>query len=623
MKVKRIVSMLMALCLCACCIGCQKEEELATPGYDLEFNVMANEVDDSSDLPDWEGKKLNLSVWYASGGAWRASNITTDDVVSKEIARVTGVTIDADNSFENTTGGGLQDAELAKMAATNQWPDLIIGPEAATVQKLVDGGVLFDLTEPMKKYCTNINNVYSSVDQLKPYLKSEREDGKMYQMPYSPTALSLKYTNPDIDLQKLNKVVSLTDRYPFVYVRDDVLKKVYPNAKTQKELEEIYMKNGKFTFEDITDVTFSSKEEFFDFLYKVRDMNLMENGRKIEAFYNASSSDNWGLLTIFGGLNGYNIDGNVGANYFTYWDKETGRVEYMYEQPFFKEAMWELTKLVIDDVSAKEALVDQRSIFSEMVTNGLYAVLYGTDSPLGYDYNDKSFGYRKVYLTIPQNTDKFLFTEPALTAGSIAVVNKNLKEEDLTQVMRYIDFFASKAGQKLVYWGPRSAGLYTEENGVLKYTDKELEDDMLYAAENKKRTYYGIDGRGWPQYPIYAPNIYNPKLITEMKRDKSETYGAFSYKHFEPLPEMKQSYTPDIWLFDSAGIKGVQDFWKSRTAFDEQILKIFVSKDRAEFDKNYQELIDSSRRLGMTEETLKEINEYFAEYNAEYMKNIK
>ena len=619
---KKGLSAILIFCLCVGMVGCGKSEKnKVAESYDSEFNILANQVEDSSDLPTWEGEQLKIKVWYAQGSAWRQAKLPTDDVVSKEIARVTGVTIDTEESFENVEG--LQDAELAKLIASNQWPDIIIGPEASTVDTLVSGNYLYELTPYFEKYCTNINTLYSENENLKNSLASIRKDGKMYSMLYSPTKASLKYTNPEIDSQRLDKFSPLPDRYPYVYVRDDILKMIYPNAKTQKELEEIYMRDGGFKFEDVTDVTFSSKEEFFDFLYKVKELNLTENGRKVEAFYNVSSADNWNLLTLLGGIYGYNLNGDIGANYFTYWDKETDRVEYMYEQPFFKEALWDLTKLIIDGVSSKEALVDQRIVFNEKGNNGQYAVLYGWDTPSVFELKDKDFGYRKVYLTIPQKNDKFLFAEAAMGGNTIAILNKNIKEENLPQLMRYIDFFASKAGQKLVYWGPKDAGLFTETDGKLEYTDKELEADLVKSAENKKRTYYGIDGQAWAPYPTYLPNLYHPYLICDLERDPADTYGAFSYKHFEPFPEMKQSYVPDIWLFDAAGIEGVKSFWKARTAFEEQILKIYVSKDREEFEKNYQELIDNARRQGMTEETLNEINEYFAEYNAEYMKNIK
>ena len=107
-----------------------------------------------------------------------------------------------------------------------------------------------------------------------------------------------------------------------------------------------------------------------------------------------------------------NVFLGVGGCILLYWLlHETDRVEYMYEQPFFKEALWDLTKLVIDGVSSKEALVDQRIVFNEKGNNGQYAVLYGWDTPSVFELKDKDFGYRKVYLTIPQERDKFLFAE--------------------------------------------------------------------------------------------------------------------------------------------------------------------------------------------------------------------
>jgi hypothetical protein len=57
---------------------------------------------DSSDIPSWTGKKMSLNYWMVDGGGGISNYLQgSDDVVRKEIERVTGVKIDENNSFDN------------------------------------------------------------------------------------------------------------------------------------------------------------------------------------------------------------------------------------------------------------------------------------------------------------------------------------------------------------------------------------------------------------------------------------------------------------------------------------------------------------------------------------------
>ena len=117
-------------------------------------NELANTVEDSSDLPDWEGKKLDLRMWYGSGtSSLKRNNKPTEDVVIPEIFRVTGVKFSED-SFDN--GGELMDAKIGKIIAGNDWPDIVMNPERAVLDKMIAGDMVYDLTELIPKYCPNL-----------------------------------------------------------------------------------------------------------------------------------------------------------------------------------------------------------------------------------------------------------------------------------------------------------------------------------------------------------------------------------------------------------------------------------------------------------------------------------
>ena len=613
---KKYLSLVLVVFMLTSLLSACTSSEKGTEQYgssDVAINEIANTVEDSSDLPDWTGKKLELRMWYGAGtSSLKRNSKSTQDVVMPEIFRVTGVKFSED-SFDN--GGELMDAKIAKIIAGNDWPDIVMNPERAVLDKMIAGDMVYDLTELIPKYCPNLMAMNEKVGDS-PLFKSERKDGKIYKI---FTQFPIDYQYPDMEPALIAKVKNPVDPIGFVYVRDDILKKLYPEAKTQDEIEALYLKNGQFTKEEILDVTFKSKEEFFDFLYKIKKLGIKEGSREVFPLYVSDGIDNWSLLTGMGFL--YGRPSTV--NYFTYWDKETDRVEYMFKQPFFKETLKDWTKLVQDEIASPDSLIDNRSVFEEKVNNGQYAVLYGQALPDQNVLNagNKSFRYRKVYVNIPVNNDKFLFNTTYSEPNNFAILKSNVKEEDLPQILRFFDFMISETGQKLAYWGPRSAGLFKEENGVRRFVDKSLEAEAVYNEAGEKRQYYNLEAQAWPVYPV-CESIHQPKLVYDFEKKASLTNKYFAMGAVE-IPERVESEAPQIWSFDGYGVKGATSFWLARQSFEDAITKIFISKNDEEFEKYYSEMVKLAERNGLTKETLDEMNEAFKVINEKYMDNLK
>lgn len=617
---KRILAVLISLTLFVTVFsGCKKDEVSNGEIVDFAVNEVGNTVEDSSDLPDWTGKKLSLTLWYGQGtSALNKDKKSTDDVVTPEIYRVTGVKFDEKKSFDNN--GELMDAKISKIIASNDWPDVVMNPERAVLDKMIEADMVYDLTDLIPKYCPNIQSLIEQGGDT-PHLKSDRKDGRLYHL---VTSVSLKYMCPDMEPSMLARVETPVEPNGFVYVRDDILKQIYPEAKTQKEIEDMYMEKGEFTKEDILDVSFDSAEDFFDFLYKVKKLGVKEGNREVYPIYVADGIDNWSLLTLLSGhLYGYNTK-SVGSNYFTYYDMETKQVEYMFKQPFFKKIMKKWTKLVQDDIANPDSLIDNRASYEEKINNGQYAVLYGQAVPDQNVLNagGKSYGYRKVYVNVPMDTDKYLFATKGESGNRFAIIKSdNIKEEDLPQVLRFFDFMVSKAGQHLSFWGPRSAGLFTEENGVRKFVDKNLENESVYGASKDLMYKYNLESSAWPGYPTTnSPD--QPKLMGELKRETTNANKFFSMGAVE-IPELVVSTTADIWNFDGYGVENVSKFWAARQSFENALTKILIAKDDAEFESLYDEMLKTAERNGLTDETLVEINDAYKELNSDYMDNLK
>ena len=615
---KKILALLLAILTALSCLtGCGEKDESVSSGdasVNVKVNELGNTVEDSSDLPDWKGKKLELTMWYGQGtSSPTRSKKPTKDVVWPEIYRVTGVKF-SDSSYDN--GGELMDAKISKIIAADDWPDIVVNPERAVLEKMINADMVYELTDLIPEYMPNLTKLIEMGGET-PFFKSEREDGKLYHIELSP---GVQYLQPDIDPALLFRVQTPVEPIDCVYVRDDILTRLYPEAKTQNEIEELFMKNGKFTKEEILDVTFDSKEEFYDFLYEIKKLGIKEGNREVYPIYVSDAIDNWSLLALLGGsLYGYRP-----CNYFTYWDQESKQIEYMFKQPFFKDVLKDFTKLVQDDIASPDSLVDNRAAFEEKVNSGQYAVLYGQALPNQEVLNaaGKSFKYRKVYLNIKPNKDKYLFNKaPTSSGGRYAILKSKIKEEDLPQVLRFFDFLVSDAGQKLAYWGPRSAGLFTEENGVRRFTDSKLEAESVYNEPNEMRTYYNLEAKAWPIYPS-TQSLYQPKLVYDIKPQKSVANKYFSMGTIE-IPETVASKSGNIWEFDGYGVKNVSKFWAARQSFENALTKIFIATNDQEFEALYKEMIATAERNGLTDDTLKEINDAFMTLNAEYMDNLK
>ncbi len=620
---KRNVSAALAFILSVSVLsGCGKKESEVSKNIKIpQLGLMGNEAEDSSDMPDWEGEQLSLTYWDASQFNSRSLGKKAEqDVVTPEIKRVTGVSFDPEKSFDN--GGESMENKVAKLSAANAWPDVIHFGQKAIIDKLADANIVYDLKPYLEDYCPNIVQMLKNAG-IYEYVLNQRADGKVVRLPYIIN-FDLRY--PDMSEEDKLKVTNNYQTRNHVWVRDDILKMVYPNAKTQDEIEQIYLDKGEFTEEDVTDVTFKSRDEYVDFLKKVNDLNITEGTQKVYPGYIASGTDNWNVLALMGCLYGQNANNSYDTNYFTYWDKDTKRIEYKFKQPEFKTILKDWTELVREDILSKESLVDNRSTFEQKRDNGLYAVVYANDQPNDSTIKSsgKKFRYRKVFIDIEPNDKKYMFSTGVPVSDDFSVVKNNVNENQLKQILTYYDYMLSNAGMKLTVWGPRSAGLFEEdENGNRKYKDKDLEKCMVYDEQNERNVYYNLWYGGltaWPGYAGTDVNEFAPKIMYNAERTAGEANKYFSMSKFRPL-EITKSISPDIYRIDDDNAK---KFWQARTSFEEALFKVYITNNDAEFESAYNNVLSLAERNGLTDDALTGINDSFANLlNKGFMENLK
>jgi len=661
-KIKRLFAMALAsvMCLSACGnnqakpstntsesktdVSASVSETVQEPEVKYYWDML-DEVSDSSELPDWTGEKLEVTIWNAGGSDAVFGTISEDSVVMKEIERVTGITFNADDCFGN--GGDTIDAKLPKLVASKDFPTIIYGWDIdKALQDLWENGYLADLTEYYTDGTLDHMLHWLPIEEFDQYVYTHMrdEDGSYYKLPKVDVrdyCVSVGYTPEGFDPAYYSTYGSTpTDQTNIIwttglYVRDDILQAMYPDAYSRAELDEIYLENGAFSEEQIFDIGLSSAEEVFDFLYDLQAFLEKEefvglDGKPVEVTYGPhTGTDNWGWMFWLPSLTRY----FPRSDYFAVAEKNGEDdliINWAVNSEPTIEFMKSLNKLVNDDVIVKDSLVDNQATFDEKFLNGHYAFTYGNNAST-IDGSSAGWAYRPIWVDGDAYTINYGFGGLS-QRYNYAVFKDSVPEDQMDQLMHYFDFMSSEVGTKLTYWGPASAGLFEEDaEGNRSYVDKELEAAMISNTDSKLPWQYGLvngsmtdkafdDFLGCGINANFVPRYVS---LSKMERQAKDTL-----KYYNPgtLPggSFKENSVKVIadQLVYSLGlsVEGINTFWNARTGYENQVKKVIVAASEAEFDTQLKALRQFAEENGLTEETLKEYNDLFIEKNSDMLK---
>lgn len=601
---------------------------------------MLDEVSDTSELPDWTGEKLEVTVWSAAGTDVLFGEISETNVVFKEIERVTGVVINAEDSFGN--GGDNIDAKLPRVVASGEFPTMISGNNILSqFNELYENGYLADLSEYYDNGYLDHVQYWLPVEEMESvlYSKLRAEDGSLFLIPnvdgqvyqaaagYSVPEISQEYYNVYGSAPKHEGGKSTSAA---IFVRDDVLKAVRPEALTTAEIKEIYMKEGSFTKDQIFDIKLESTEDFVELLRDIKEEissgdYVGLNGDEVEVTYGPNAdTDNWGWMVNLNPLmSGFD------ANYFTMLTVENAENGTMFDWGFrndiYVDHMKTLNGLVREDIIAQNSLVDNAAIFDEKLKNGHYVVTYATNMSK-VDGGADGWGYRPVW--IDMEYDKTVELQTMSTSSYIGIFKDSVPEGQMEQLIHYIDYINSEVGWNLLFYGPESAGLFTvDAEGNRVYTDPEVKACMIDCEDNGANVKYGLLNQNvasmsfdgcWPVvvYPIHLSPYYKNKI----NLDKVES-DAFIYFNPGTLPGKSWNENSlkmdDLYTMYSIGlnIESIAEFWKARAGFENQMKRVIVAATDSEFNTQLQALWDYAEEFGLTDEALKEYNELVIEAN--------
>ena len=86
---------------------------------------MIDEVTESAELPDWEGKPLEITLWLAGGTQVTPGTDPTGTAVWEEVKRITGVSLNYNEVFNN--GGNNITAKMPQVIASGDLPTVMTG----------------------------------------------------------------------------------------------------------------------------------------------------------------------------------------------------------------------------------------------------------------------------------------------------------------------------------------------------------------------------------------------------------------------------------------------------------------------------------------------------------------
>jgi len=631
MRKTKLMAMLLAVIMLAGCMsGCGKSGgEVA----ELPYFINEMDVDVIDDLPDWTGSELDISLWYAPGNNSPATGkYKKDDKFQEELKRVSGITFSEKYSFDN--GGESCDAKIAQMVASKNWPHVGMGVESNVATMLLDEGMIYDLTEYIPKYMPNYMKLYNNCPELQEETERKNYHDNQWYVLNGISKYASKYLDPEYTDEKYEKVITPSESRTWFWIRDDILKKIHPEAHTVKELQQIYLEKGEFTKNEICDFTIQSMDEFRKLLEDIDALGLKENGRKVWPFYTSEGTDNWSLLAEFMGIAGSGF--GLGANYFAYYDVAEQKLMNPIKQDWFKQLMKFHNELYRDGLASEEAFIDTSAAFNQKKANGEYAILYGLAVPPSDETlkaSGKNYSYRKVFVDVPIDHDRFIDVNSNPLGGSYGLVffKDMLSESQLEQILRFIDFFYTDAGMKFAMYGPKKAGLYEEaEDGTFRYTDKKFEEAMLYGGDKQVLYDYGYES--FPPIASFIGgsldnyNKYHPQLMyknVEIERVAADYINEFKISKVIPKPDYPRA--TDSWAVYgyTANVPGIKTMWDARQVIEDAFKFVLASKTEAEFEKAYQELIAVEERNGYDDKCFEEWNKYYAKINAPYMDDLK
>ncbi len=566
-------------------------------------------------------KDLELTIWNTQGTDVQAAEFPKEDIPGDWLAKKTRVKVK--ELYGN--GGQQWEAKLTTLVAGGNLPNLVLtqsGQGPAHHAKLHEGDLNWELTpEMLQKYAPD---VWKSVPQY--IWDSIKVDGKIYGIPFAlPLSKEIDPTLSDDLLTahtwpKEKITWSGTPSNPLI-IRDDILKQLIPSAMNYEEAMAL-IKEKNAPIGDSFILPIKTTDEYTKFLYDIKALGLKEGNKPVYAFgYNGG--DLWMSLCVLGA----EMIGFKGYYYTSYLDIANKKMDFGYLNPVFKEAGAIQNKMLNDKVIDPESLMHNAEKFKEKVMNGQYAITWagvvGGIDKVNADLEaaGKKFRFVPFFTQVPQKEGFPVYQEGPPSFNQALSLLKTIKEEDIPQVLNWINVRFTDEWDEIKYWGPKEAGLYEDlPDGKRRFKDEKLnkllieQDDTAMDWKDAKGfvnnlKFYGGSIGAWEGVQKFAGRNVSKfeyrtmnKMISYNTLQRAVKFPAESpwCQGFELVPNV-QSWSPEY-----ANIPEVIKLWATRATWDDPFKIAFTAKNEDEFSKKWDASIENLRKTIDVDKMLEE-----------------
>lgn len=459
-------------------------------------------------------------VLYASGGSGETTTTTTpkkaitidilssgppqqpavEDVVGPVMKERTGVTpnLVPHPAIEGATSGMLVQA----LIAANNLPHIIgqhyIPPQFESQKILHDAGLLWSLDEAtLRKYMPIFSKRMDEWGDMKTYLEQTKTiDGTQYVLGHDfdlKVLPKFKATYANDSVYKVN--ARSADNYLLGF-RDDILKKIYPAARTHKEQQQWYLDKYNpakpLDPSPYSDIPLKNNEELYGYLKQAKaiiDRDNLKDGAGRDKMIAAQINSNAHAQSI--AYSGPTFFGTVWIEPQMY--RDAGKSTYNWSAPSFKAALKWYNKLFNEGLIDPELFIKPDVQLQEEYTRGRFAVFSNWSNFLpARDFaktNNLPYSYRAWgFLPLTLKNGEYDQTNVPVSFFShftSLMVTKTVKEADLAQVLGWLDFHFGEEFDTLTSWGPPSFYTGTGKDRRFKPEYKALESFQAYGIVGK------------------------------------------------------------------------------------------------------------------------------------------
>lgn len=530
-------------------------------------------------------KDIELTVWTTQGSDYTPPIMAKENVVVDWLTQKTRVSVA--NMYGN--GGGHWEALLSRLVAGDNFPDLVVcggGQGPTHFAKIAELDEIWELTPELLQ--TYAPNIWEKVPEK--MWERIKVDGKIYGIPYNfPVSREI---DPDGDEKLMNDSDTVpTDLGTYLWIRDDILKMLYPEAKTYDELVAIMEETGKPIGDYFADVPIKTTEDLVKLFRDIKALDLKVGTQPVYSF-GYTGADCWVPFARLGPV----MMGYMGHNYTSSWNPNTKEIRLPLLEDIVKDGALIQNQLIREKVFDPESLVHTTAQCKEKVLNGQYATIIM--SAVGHpptinaslEAAGVSYRYRPLYTQVEPAKGYEYCKTPASWGGTVGIL-KAVSAEDVPQVLNWLDVQFTDEYEEVFYWGPEEKGLYEDlPDGTRKFKDEAFNRTFIDGEKNviPVGEDYGLQTQGYFGVRFMTSSVWHPRHINNVNKFVMTEGSAGKISTDSPYRvEPKPAPASDAWSAEYADLELVQSYWNTRSQWEDPFKLTLSAKTDEEFEEKW------------------------------------